>query len=95
MKSLKIVKPESSPKSKSKIQVPNPSPKSKIQRKGTGTGADTIILQATHHHTTNNFPSLRCEFNDRKKHDFTQFMIVKISMSGHFYTLGILNRNSL
>ena len=44
MKSLKIVKPESSPKSKSKIQVPNPSPKSKIQRKGTGTEADTIIL---------------------------------------------------
>ena len=31
MKSWKIVKPESSPKSKSKIQVPNPSPKSKIQ----------------------------------------------------------------
>ena len=53
--------PNPSPKSKSKIQVQNPSPrsrsqiqvpnpKSKVQRKGTGTGADTIILQATHHH---------------------------------------------
>ena len=37
--------PSPCPKSQIKVQCL----KSKVQRKGTGTGADTLILQATHH----------------------------------------------
>ena len=51
-------------------QIQVQSLKSKVQRKGTGNGADTIIIQATHH-PTHNFSHFKCQSSVRKRPSMT------------------------